>query len=107
MLKSSIEKWATSAQTRRRGTSTSDFSTAFLSQAFADLHKDRIRSSNPTRAFQVKTSFGRGSLDEPVSNYPAGNTPSTLVMPNPRVVLTAAAYFFVPSITALREVLTT
>jgi Dyp-type peroxidase family len=47
------------------------------------------------------------SMDEPVSNYPAGNTPSTLVMPNPWVVLTAAAYFFVPSITALREVLMT
>src|SRR6266852_8358140 len=47
------------------------------------------------------------SMDEPVSNYPAGDTTSTLVMPNPWVVLTAAAYFFVPSITALREVLMT
>jgi len=47
------------------------------------------------------------SMDEPVANYPAGNTPSTLNMPNPWVVLTAAAYFFVPSITALREVLMT
>jgi Dyp-type peroxidase family len=47
------------------------------------------------------------SMDEPVQNYPAGNTPSTLNMPNPWVVLTAAAYFFVPSIEALREVLMT
>jgi len=47
------------------------------------------------------------SMDEPVSNYPAGNTlASTLDLPNPWVVLTAAAYFFVPSITALRTLLT-
>ena len=50
---------------------------------------------------------GPRSMDEPVSNYPSGNIPSTLEMPNPWVVLTAAAYFFVPSITALREVLMT
>ena len=47
------------------------------------------------------------SMDEPVANYPAGNTSSTLNMPHPWVVLTAAAYFFVPSITALREELMT
>jgi hypothetical protein len=45
-------------------------------------------------------------MDEPVSNYPAGNTPSTLDMRQSWVVLTAAAYLFVPSITALWTVLT-
>jgi Dyp-type peroxidase family len=49
---------------------------------------------------------GPRSMDEPVSNYPTGNTPSILDMPNPWVVLTAAAYLFVPSITALWTVLT-
>jgi Dyp-type peroxidase family len=49
---------------------------------------------------------GPRSIDEPLSNYPAGNTASTLDMPNPWVVLTAAAYLFVPSITALWTVLT-
>jgi Dyp-type peroxidase family len=49
----------------------------------------------------------RRSMDEPVSNYPGGDTTSTLDIPQPWVVLTAAAYFFVPSITALREVLMT
>ncbi len=37
---------------------------------------------------------------------PVDNTPHKLDMPNPWVVLTAAAYLFVPSITALRTVLT-
>jgi Dyp-type peroxidase family len=45
-------------------------------------------------------------LDEPAPNYPAGNRRTTLDMPNQFVVLTAAAYFFVPSISALRTVLT-
>jgi Dyp-type peroxidase family len=43
-------------------------------------------------------------MDEPVS--PVSKTPSKVDMPHPWVVLTAAAYFFVPSITALRTVLT-
>jgi len=45
-------------------------------------------------------------MDEPYPNYPAGNRRTTLEMPDQFVVLTAAAYFFVPSITALRTVLT-
>ena len=45
-------------------------------------------------------------MDEPYPNYPAGNRRTTLDMPNQFVVLTAAAYFFMPSITALRTVLT-
>jgi Dyp-type peroxidase family len=45
-------------------------------------------------------------MDEPYPNYPAGNRRTTLAMPHQFVVLTAAAYFFVPSITALRTVLT-
>ena len=49
---------------------------------------------------------GAREMDEPYPNYPAGNRRTTLEMPNQFVVLTAAAYFFVPSITALRTVLT-
>lgn len=49
---------------------------------------------------------GAREMDEPYPNYPAGNRCTTLDMPNQFVVLTAAAYFFVPSITALRTVLT-
>ena len=45
-------------------------------------------------------------MDEPIPNYPAGNRRSTLEIPKQFVVLTAAAYFFMPSITALRTVLT-
>lgn len=49
---------------------------------------------------------GLREMDEPYPNYPAGNRRTTLAMPNQFVVLTAAAYFFMPSITALRTVLT-
>ena len=49
---------------------------------------------------------GARKMDEPYPNYPAGNRRTTLDMPHQFVVLTAAAYFFVPSITALRTVLT-
>jgi Dyp-type peroxidase family len=49
---------------------------------------------------------GARDMDEPYPNYPAGNRRTTLAMPHQFVVLTAAAYFFVPSITALRTVLT-
>jgi Dyp-type peroxidase family len=45
-------------------------------------------------------------MDEPVSNYPVGDKRSTLEAPHQFVILTAAAYFFVPSITAIRTVLT-
>jgi hypothetical protein len=49
---------------------------------------------------------GPREMDEPFPNYPAGNRRTTLEIPNQFVVLTAAAYSFVPSITALRTVLT-
>lgn len=40
-------------------------------------------------------------MDEPVPNYPTGTVRSTFVEPNDFVVPTAAAYFFIPSIEAL------
>jgi hypothetical protein len=49
---------------------------------------------------------GPREMDEPYPNYPAGNRRTTLEMPNQFVILTAAAYFFMPSISALRTVLT-
>ena len=49
---------------------------------------------------------GPREMDEPFPNYPAGNRRTTLVIPHQFVVLTAAVYFFMPSITALRNVLT-
>jgi hypothetical protein len=49
---------------------------------------------------------GDRMMDEPVPNYPTGDRRSTLDAPHQFVVLTAAAYFFVPSITAIRTVLT-
>ena len=45
-------------------------------------------------------------MDEPFPNYPGGNRRTTLAIPEQFVKLTAAAYFFMPSITALRTVLT-
>jgi hypothetical protein len=51
-------------------------------------------------------SDGVREMDEPFPNYPGGNRRTTLEMPDPFVVLTAAAYFFMPSLTALRTVLT-
>jgi Dyp-type peroxidase family len=49
---------------------------------------------------------GPRAMDEPVPNYPSGNRRSALDMPRQFVIPTAAAYFFVPSIAALRTVLT-
>jgi Dyp-type peroxidase family len=49
---------------------------------------------------------GVRTMDEPYPNYPAGSRRTTLTMPKQFVELTAAAYFFMPSITALRTVLT-
>ena len=49
---------------------------------------------------------GAREMDEPYPNYPAGNRRTTLAIPHQFVVPTAAAYFFMPSITALRTVLT-
>jgi Dyp-type peroxidase family len=44
-------------------------------------------------------------MDEPVPNYPGGNTRSTLTMPGSFITPRAAGYYFTPSIPALREVL--
>jgi hypothetical protein len=49
---------------------------------------------------------GAREMDEPYPNYPTGNRRTTLEIPKEFVVLTAAGYFFVPSIAALRTVLT-
>jgi Dyp-type peroxidase family len=49
---------------------------------------------------------GARQMDEPYPNYPAGSRRTTLELPSQFVVLTAAAYFFMPSITALRTALT-
>lgn len=49
---------------------------------------------------------GARTMDEPYPNYPAGSRRTTLTMPKQFVELTAAAYFFMPSIAALRTVLT-
>ena len=49
---------------------------------------------------------GAREMDEPYPNYPAGNRRTTLTIPKQFVELTAAAYFFMPSITALRTALT-
>jgi hypothetical protein len=50
--------------------------------------------------------IGARTMDEPYPNYPAGSRRTTLTTPKQFVELTAAAYFFMPSITALRTVLT-
>ena len=42
------------------------------------------------------------SSDEPVPNFPTGNTRTTLNMPEPFIVPTGGSYAFVPSISALR-----
>jgi Dyp-type peroxidase family len=49
---------------------------------------------------------GAREMDEPFPNYPAGSRRTTLVVPEQFVMLTAAGYFFMPSIAALRTVLT-
>jgi hypothetical protein len=45
-----------------------------------------------------------GYVNDP--NYPAESRRSALAMPNQFAVLTAAAYFFIPSLTELRTSLT-
>jgi Dyp-type peroxidase family len=49
---------------------------------------------------------GARQMDEPYPNYPAGSRRTALVIPEQFVKLTAAAYFYIPSISALRTVLT-
>lgn len=49
---------------------------------------------------------GARKMDEPFPNFPAGSRRTTLELPNQFVVLTAAGYFFMPSISALRTELT-
>jgi Dyp-type peroxidase family len=46
------------------------------------------------------------AMDEPAPNYPAGNRRTSLEIPDEFVKLTAAAYFFMPSLSALPTVLT-
>jgi Dyp-type peroxidase family len=48
---------------------------------------------------------GVRKMDEPYPNYPAGDRRTMLEIPDQFVNLTAAAYFFMPSISALRSVL--
>ncbi len=45
------------------------------------------------------------TTDEPVPNYPTGSVVSTLNLPQAFVVPTGGGYFFMPSISALRDVL--
>lgn len=45
-------------------------------------------------------------MDEPAPNYPGGSRRSTLDIPEQFVTLTAAGYFFMPSLSALRNALT-
>jgi Dyp-type peroxidase family len=44
-------------------------------------------------------------MDEPLPNYPAGNTRSTVTLPGSFLTPRAAGYYFTPSISALRDVL--
>lgn len=48
---------------------------------------------------------GARSMDEPVPNYPTGNRRSSLNLMQQFVIPTAAGYFFVPSISAVRGAL--
>ena len=46
---------------------------------------------------------GRRFMDEPAANYTYGNRRTRLEIPEEFVMLTGAAYFFMPSIRALRN----
>lgn len=84
----------------------------FVSAAIPPFVKHRPGDGTPvTVGFdpiigQNKNHAQERTTDEPVPNYPTGNTRSTLHAPSDFVVPTAAAYFFVPSIDALRNDLT-
>jgi Dyp-type peroxidase family len=43
------------------------------------------------------------NTDEPIPNYPTGNVRSTLTIPEPFIIPTGGGYFFVPSISALKN----
>ena len=87
-------------------------SPGFVSPAIPPLVKHRPGDGTPvTVGFdpiigQNKDHTQPRTTDEPVPNYPTGNTRSTLNEPQDFVVPTAAAYFFVPSLDALRNDLT-
>jgi Dyp-type peroxidase family len=49
---------------------------------------------------------GARVMDEPAPNYPVGSRRTSLEIPEEFVKLTAAAYFFMPSLSALRTALT-
>lgn len=73
--------------------------------------KRRLDDGSPvTPGFDPIVGQAQGSgarfMDEPAPNYPTGNRRTKLEMQEPFVVLTAAGYFFTPSITALRTILT-
>jgi hypothetical protein len=67
-----------------------------------DFVNDKVR---PVSGVPVTPGFdpviGQAAGSGPREIDPAGNRRTTLEIPNQFVVLTAAAYFFVPSITAL------
>jgi deferrochelatase/peroxidase EfeB len=55
---------------------------------------------------QAKPPAVARTTDEPIPNYPTGSAISTLNLAQSFVVPTGGAYFFVPSIQAIHEVLT-
>ena len=78
-----------------------------------DLPTGKVRPNNGNAVIPgwdpiISQAAGSGPrfMDEPVPNYPAGNRRSRLDLPEPFVIPTAAAYFFMPSLSALRNVLT-
>jgi Dyp-type peroxidase family len=51
----------------------------------------------------IGLSGGGLTMDEAIPNYPTGNTRSTISIAQPFVTATGAAYFFMPSLDALRD----
>jgi Dyp-type peroxidase family len=88
----------------------------YIQKSYADNPDFVYGKVRPVGGAPVKPGFdpiigqapggGAREMDEPYPNYPAGNRRTTLEIPHQFVILTAAAYFFMPSITALRTVLT-
>ena len=69
-------------------------------------HSTVVPGHDPIIGQSTEAEGRRRTMDEPVPNYPVGDTRSQLVMPEDFVVPTGAGYFFLPSITALSTVLT-